>query len=230
MGSTASNNDEETVLAGIREIILDCDGVIIDSISAKTDSFIDLMAPVTGEEEQEIRMFHARNPGMHRSSVFRYCRENILNRPVTDEEIQTLCDQFNRRVSAFMPELPLVEGLESFLDEFEDDYRFHVVSGAPQKELETILREQNISSYFDRISGSPPGKPERAESILDSSNESHRAFLLIGDAQEDLEMAHRIDAPMVFRPSTDEVTLDSPSILFQIDDFHDLSDRLRALH
>lgn len=227
MGSEPVDEDISNVLSGVREIILDCDGVIIDSISAKTDTVVDLLAPVTAEEEEAIRQLHARNPGMHRSSIFRRCREEILNRPITEEEVQTLCDQFNKRVSAFMPELPLVEGLESFLDEFRDDYRFHVVSGAPQKELETILRKQGVSSYFDVISGSPPGKPERAQSILDNSRENHRAFLLVGDAQQDLEMAHRIDAPMIFRPSTEEVSLDSPSVLFEIKNFLELSDRLR---
>ncbi len=217
------------MLRNVREVIFDCDGVIIDSIASKTDTVVKLLSPVSEEEEQQIRLFHQKHPGIHRSSLFRHCRENILDQPVTDEEIQTLCDQFNQRVSSFMPELPLVDGLEAFLEEFGDQFQFHVVSGAPQKELEDILRKQGVAHYFDVISGSPPEKPERAASILERSSNNHSHFLLIGDAQEDLEVAEHIEAPMIFRPSTDEVRLKSPSIVGQISDFHQLAEQMRSL-
>ena len=216
-------------LKNVREIIFDCDGVIIDSIASKTDTVVELLSPLTEDEEKQIRLFHQEHPGIHRSSLFRHCRENILNQPASDQEVQTLCDQFNQRVSSFMPELPLVDGLESFLREFEDRFIFHVVSGAPQQELEDILRKQGIADFFDVISGSPPEKPERAASILDRSANNHSHFLLIGDAQEDLEVAEHIEAPMIFRPSTDKISIDSPSMAGEISNFYQLADQLRSL-
>ncbi len=221
------SSDTTHQLSKFKEIIFDCDGVIIDSIKSKTDTVVELLSPLTDEEEQQIRSYHQHRPGIHRTSLFRHCRDHILNQPATEEEINTLCSQFNQRVSSFMPELPLVDGLEEFLQNFQDKFRYHVVSGAPQQELEDILRKQGIAHYFDVISGSPPEKPERAASILETSAHGEGAFLLIGDAQEDLEVAQYIGAPMVFRPSTDKIELDSPSILHRIDDFHQLAQILK---
>jgi len=214
----------ETVgrLQNVRDIIFDCDGVLIESIRPKTDLFVDLLPALSDRQEEAVRELHGSNPGMHRSDVFRHAHEEILGESVSADQITALCDVFNQRVTDMMSDIPLVEGVQSFLERNRHRFRYHVVSGAPEDELKTLLERLGIASYFSNISGSPPGKPERAQDIVQASERPRDVFLVVGDAEQDLAMAERVDVPMIFRPSTDRVRLKSPYIAGEIADLNGL--------
>ena len=77
----------------------------------------------------------------------------------------------------------------------------HVLSGTPQAELEAMLRGAGGDGLFDAIHGSPPGKPEQMERILEETGTPGHRTVFIGDAEADREAAAHVGAHFVYFPS-----------------------------
>ena len=73
-------------------IILDFDGVILDSISVKTEAFHTLFSFVPGHID-EIVQFHRDNEGMSRFDKIRYIYNNILKED-RDKILIKFCNLF----------------------------------------------------------------------------------------------------------------------------------------
>ena len=77
----------------ISTIILDFDGVILESVSVKTEAFRELFS-FEPDHVDEIVEFHKRNGGMSRFDKFRYIYSSILYRDLTDDQFRKLSDRF----------------------------------------------------------------------------------------------------------------------------------------
>lgn len=214
----------------ITDFILDCDGVLLESVGIKTDIVVDLLQSYEGDEE-DIRDYHARHPGMHRSRLFRNLIQRISGESPSPDTVDQLCSQFARACKEKIARVELVPGTRSFLRQArEQSARLHVVSGTPQEELEYILSKQNLAELLDTISGSPPNKQKRARSIFEKYEDENTRFIVIGDAREDLAMAEAIDCPMIYRRSTGEHMIDEDRIQASLKNLEELRDVLQQDH
>ena len=115
-----------------------------------------------------------------------------------DDEVKRFTDICEPLVKAS----PWVEGSLDFVQALVADHLpLFVVSGTPQKPLETMLRERQAMGYFEGVYGSPPDKITHLRRILSEGEFEPSRVIFIGDAPPDAEAAQRAGLRFVYRPS-----------------------------
>lgn len=172
----------------IRTIILDFDGVILESVSVKTDAFRELFSSEP-DHQDEIVEFHIRNGGMSRFDKFRYIYSEILHRDLSDEQFRQLSNRFAGLVFEKILVTSFVKGAREFLEAYHSVIPLYVVSATPEDELQQIVRKRELSHYFQKTYGAPRKKTDCINEIVSLTGTSPEATLFVGDAINDLNAA-----------------------------------------
>jgi HAD superfamily hydrolase (TIGR01549 family) len=169
-------------------VILDFDGVILESVSVKTEAFRTLFSFVP-EHVDEIVQFHKDNGGMSRYDKFQYIYENILKKDLTREKFEELSEKFSAIVFKEVIKAPFVPGAQEFLVTYHSKIPLYVVSATPEEELILIIQKRGMSHYFRKVFGAPRKKTECITEILKLTGSPPESILFIGDAKNDFEAA-----------------------------------------
>lgn len=170
-------------------IILDFDGVILESVSAKTKAFSEVFSGEKPEDLKKIIDYHLENGGMPRFDKFRHIYAEILNKELTDEKIKELSENFEKIVKHEVINSPFVSGAEEFLSGILGKVPLYVVSATPQDEIREIVKEKGINSYFKGVFGSPETKASHIRKILEDTGVKPENAVFIGDAKNDWKAA-----------------------------------------
>ena len=135
----------------LKTFIFDFDGVILDSLSCKTDAFFQMYTPYGKEIALKVKEHHIQNGGMSRFEKFKYWHENYLNKEITDQEIKNLSDEFSKIVSDKVVRSKQIKGSFEFIRNHSKDYNFFIISGTPDQEIKKITKELKINKYFIEI-------------------------------------------------------------------------------
>jgi HAD superfamily hydrolase (TIGR01549 family) len=209
-------------------IILDFDGVILESVSVKTDAFRDLFSAYP-EHVEEIVLFHKKNGGMSRFDKFRYIYKNILKMPLREEEMQALSQKFTQLVLTKVLCVPYVPGAEEFLNQCSGKMSLFVVSATPQEELEYIIEKRGLKQFFNNVFGSPKRKEEHIKNILSENSVPAGSVVFIGDSLNDWKAAQETGIRFIARltPESRDDFLGRPGIEHTIYDLHELCEYVR---
>lgn len=191
----------------IRGIAFDFDGVLIESVEVKTRAFAHLFSGEPPEAVQRIVEYHRRNGGISRIKKFKVIYRDILKRPLTDSQFQTLCGQFAKLVVDEVVAAPWVEGAEEFLTAYMGQYLFFVISGTPDKELKDIIRRRNMERFFVEVLGSPTTKEILLQHAMTRHGLRPDELVFVGDAETDWNAADRTGVPFIWR----QTSPDSPT-------------------
>jgi len=172
----------------ISSIILDFDGVILESVSVKTEAFRKLFSFVP-EHVDEIVQYHKDNGGMSRFDKFRYIYTNILKEDLTREKFEELSEKFSKIVFEEVVKVPFVPGTQEFLETYHTKIPIYVVSATPEEELLQIIQNRNMSHYFQKVYGAPRKKSDCITEIVTLNGSPPDTVLFVGDARNDLEAA-----------------------------------------
>ncbi len=173
-------------------ILLDFDGVILESVSVKTETFRRLFADKTGFVD-EIVNFHLQNGGMSRFDKFRYIYSEILHEDLTENRFNALCDDFARYVYEGVINSPFVKGADKFIEKcHEEKIPLYLVSATPEDEIIRITKDIGIYDKFNRVYGSPVTKADCIMQILKDNNlaQDPQKALFFGDAVNDCKAAN----------------------------------------
>jgi len=179
-------------------VFFDFDGVILDSVNAKTEAFGALYAEYGDDIRLQVVQYHLDNGGMSRFEKFRYYHEELLGIPMTQPLMDDLCDRFNVLSLSRVMEAPFIAGAQETLRSLKEaGVPAFVASGTPQKELEATVAGRELAPYFVEVHGSPRKKSEIVADVLERHGHaaSHCAF--IGDAMADYNAARDHAMPFV---------------------------------
>ncbi len=171
-----------------RSVVFDCDGVILNSNSLKTEAFYLAAKPYGESAATQLVEYHVRHGGVSRYEKFRYFLDSIVKAPVTPELLAGLLDAFAYEVRKGLMHCELAAGL------VELRQRLHcatwsVVSGGDQQELRDVFKARKIDSLFDAgIFGSPDRKAVILNREIASGKIQHPA-VFFGDSRLDHEAA-----------------------------------------
>jgi phosphoglycolate phosphatase-like HAD superfamily hydrolase len=168
----------------IRAILLDFDGVILESVSVKTEAFRELFS-IFPEYVDEIVQFHLDNGGMSRFEKFHYIYTHILQKDLPEKEFESLSRQFSVLVEDAVNRAPFVEGAPEFLETMHKKCRLYIVSATPQEELVRIVKNRGIFHYFTGVFGAPAKKTDHIRAIMTQANICSGDMIFIGDAVND---------------------------------------------
>ncbi len=180
----------------IRAVILDFDGVVLESAAVKTRAFCDLFAG-SGKVD-EIRAFHIAHSGISRHVKIREIRERILGLRRDEGEDRALADRFAALIEAGVAGAPFVAGGREFI-ESPGGRLLYVASGTPQDELREIAAARGIDRHFAGIFGSPDEKPAIIRRVLASHALDPSGVVFGGDGLSDQRAAAETSVHFVAR-------------------------------
>lgn len=172
----------------IRAIVLDFDGVILESAAVKTAAFRALFAHHP-EHVESIVALHEREVGRSRFWKFATIYETILKQPLSEEASAALGERFTALAYQQVLDSPAVPGLDEFLA--SNRRALYIASGTPQDELRQIVAERGLGRWFRGVYGSPRGKAEIVRAIMDSDGYRPDEILFVGDGRTDQEGARQ---------------------------------------
>jgi HAD superfamily hydrolase (TIGR01549 family) len=205
-------------------IILDFDGVILESVSVKTEAFRKLFS-FTPDHTEEIVQFHLDNGGMSRFDKFRYIYKNILKEKLTQQKFKELSENFAAIVFKAVIKANYVPGAQEFLENYYAEIPLYVVSATPEKELRLIIEKREISHYFRKVFGAPRKKMECITEVLTLIRSPPESVIFVGDAINDYEAAKAAGIRFIGRikPGDENRFEGLPGIDALIPDLHELA-------
>jgi beta-phosphoglucomutase len=181
-----------------RLLILDFDGVILESVSVKTEAFRTLFS-TDPDHVDEIVAFHIHNGGMSRFDKFRHIYDHILNKELDPATFDQLSEKFAALVFLAVINVPFVPGAEEFLNRWSEAIPLYIVSATPETELMEIVRARKLTRYFRKVYGAPRKKADCIREILMDSGSPGSKVLFVGDALNDLAAAQAAGVKFVGR-------------------------------
>jgi phosphoglycolate phosphatase-like HAD superfamily hydrolase len=170
-------------------LLLDFDGVVVQSVKLKIDAFLEIYA---GEDPRKLAavLEHQRaHGGVTRRAKFRHLERHVFGRDVDDERIEALSRRYTELVHDAVLACPYVPGALDFLRRVHGKADMHVISGTPVEELADIVRRRDLARYFASVHGAPETKAEAFAAIIARYGYEPARVLAIGDATTERDAA-----------------------------------------
>jgi phosphoglycolate phosphatase-like HAD superfamily hydrolase len=172
-----------------KNIFFDFDGVVAESVSAKTEAFKELYLPYGQEVADKVMNHHINNGGVSRYEKFRIYHNNFLNQDISEQEVQDLAFEFSNLVLDKVINSEEVKGCNDFLNQYSKSLNFWIITGTPTSEMDIIVKSRHIKNHFIGIHGSPKNKRYWTEHIINEHNLKREETLFLGDATTDYDAA-----------------------------------------
>lgn len=185
---------------GIKVIVLDFDGVILDSEGIKDDAFKFLYRRHPQSLDQIIN-YHKEYRATTRFEKFKYITENILKEKYTDQLKEKLSCQFSEFVFEKTIICPFIDGAKEFLEHFSEKIPLYIASINPQKDLENILKARALNVFFKKVYAIPWKKSDALREILKIESIVPDEAVFIGDTFNDYKAAEETNIPFIGRDS-----------------------------
>lgn len=192
-------------------IILDFDGVVVESVGIKDQAFVELYQDFP-DRLQEIMDYHFSHNATIRYEQFKHIAENILQVKYTAELQQALSKRYSELVFRKIVACPFVEGAMDFLEHFATSIPLYLASISPEDELYRVLDARNIRHFFKRVFAHPWSKTAAFREILATENIDPSDAIYIGDMPEDYFAAQEANIFFIGRKSRSEFPSSSSPI------------------
>lgn len=182
-------------------IFWDFDGVIKDSVDAKTAAYGKLFENFQPGLAERVREHHRKFIGISRfEKIPLYLAWAGI--PVTEKTVDEFCVRFSALVLNEVVDAPWVVGVRQWILENYQQHAFIMVTATPQKEIEEILKKIDLAYCFDQVHGSPKKKEEAVEQSLRSVSVNPNQALFVGDAETDFCAAQNCSVPFLWRETS----------------------------
>jgi phosphoglycolate phosphatase-like HAD superfamily hydrolase len=167
-------------------LLFDFDGVILDSMTIKTDAFRDLYQKYGDSVAMKVVQHHAQNGGMSRYKKIRFYHAEYLGIQLSEAHVDELAKQFAASVYQKVLNAQFIPGAELFLKQAcANNKKCFVVSGTPQDELRQIIRERSLAHFFTEVRGAPESKEIIIKELIDTYTMERERVVMFGDAIND---------------------------------------------
>jgi phosphoglycolate phosphatase-like HAD superfamily hydrolase len=181
-----------------RLIFWDFDGVIKESVSVKTDAYVELFRSYGIDVCSKIEKHHIENGGMSRfDKIPLYLKWS--NVAPTTATVDDMCTKFSMIIKNKVINSAWVPGVEEFFRNNKKKYIFIMVSATPQNELKEICKSLKLDEFFYEIYGSPATKSNLIKTSMLNYGVSADVCLMIGDAKADIDAAADNNISFIFR-------------------------------
>ena len=182
----------------ISSVIFDCDGVILDSNSLKTQVFELVLTKfdVNASVINQFVSFHKQFGGISRYVKFKKLFE-FMDLEFDQVIYDRLLIEFSDLCLEKYKECDLTPHcLEVLGDLKKNGIKLYVVSGSDEHELRLVFKYKKLERFFEKIYGSPKTKLDSLSLLSHKMNLKNTVF--IGDAVSDFEAASQYQLPFFF--------------------------------
>ena len=187
-------------MSRLRALILDFDGVLLESNALKTRAFASVFARFP-EHCGDMMAFHHAHVSTSRYDKFRHLVTTRLGRPPDDPLVDDLARSFSEAMRVQLVDCAWVPGAEAFLRRVSGQLPIYLASMTPQEELEDIVRQRGIAGAFTAVYGCPPWSKARALGDIVRRSGGTAGLLFIGDSAGDQRAALETGVEFLARDS-----------------------------
>jgi phosphoglycolate phosphatase-like HAD superfamily hydrolase len=180
-----------------RALLLDFDGVILQSAALKTRAFAELYDDADAPTHAAIVDYADAQGGLTRRDKFAHIERTFFAREPSAGDLDRLTAAFRARVFDAVLASDFVPGAERLLRLAQGKIALHVVSGTPHDELVEIVERRGLARWFASVDGAPPGKRETFARILAERGYRADEALAVGDALTEFEAARALAIPFL---------------------------------
>ena len=184
--------------AGRHALILDFDGVVVESVDIKTAAFRTMFLGYP-DQVDAIVAYHETHAGVSRYEKFKVIYRDFLREPCDEVRLRALGERFLELVMKEVIRCPEVRGAQQFLKQSAQRYGLFLASGTPEVELIEIIKQRGLAPFFQGVYGSPRPKLRIIRDILDAHGWRPDQALFIGDGLTDLQAAVDVGVPFIGR-------------------------------
>ncbi|MGB5497743.1 MAG: HAD hydrolase-like protein [Maribacter sp.] len=210
----------------IKNIFFDFDGVIAESVNAKTEAFREMYIEHGSEIADKVVEYHINNGGVSRFEKFKYWEKAFFNRDISENEVQRLAQRFSDLVLDRVINAEEVVGVEIFLKKYAHTLRFWIITGTPTTEIKEITEKRKLTDYFVGIHGSPENKKYWTEHLIDKFDLDREETMFLGDATTDYDAAKHSNLQFALRDNEENYELFKDFKGLRFSDFNELEEIL----
>ena len=184
----------------IEAIVLDFDGVILESNHVKAETFRRLFSQYPQHAETIVKL-HRDHGGMPRQEKLRIICEDILGVPVDDESIRRLSKEFGRLADDAMMTCPFTPGAPEFLQTYSALCPLFIATGTPEDEMQPLIERRGLAKLFAGVYGSPRDKAAILRDVMAEKGWRPSQMVFVGDSIDDYKGAQATSVPFIGRIS-----------------------------
>jgi phosphoglycolate phosphatase len=175
---------------GIRSIVFDFDGTLIDSNRLKYEAYFKLFP----DKDRHARIIRDVLSESFEQTRYVILEEILRQLGVEDHahvkrEVSKLAERYNDIVVPGAKTCPEMAGAEEALKKFAPMYRLYVNSTTPDASLKEIIRFRKWEGYFRAVFGYPHEKPDTLLRIMALEKLRSDEVLVVGDGESDRKSA-----------------------------------------
>lgn len=184
-------------------LVLDFDGVVLESADVKTRAFVQLYASHGEEIASKVRAYHLQNLGISRFKKFDWIAEHLLGTELSEEGRRELGERFSSLALQGVLDAPFVPGADRTLPHLATKLPLFVASGTPDDELKSIVAKRQLGAWFREVHGTPRDKPTILRDLLTRYALGPDEVLFVGDGESDYRAAHEVGVQFLARDTPD---------------------------
>jgi phosphoglycolate phosphatase len=174
---------------------LDFDGVIMDSMGLKLESYVHAFAGM-GFRREDIRRLQLASAGLSRFKTIPYMYEALSGKPMPPDLAARVVERFRAHDEASREKMRPKEGAREFLEAaLSRGIPMAVVTGTPQDVIDRTVEHFSLRPFFRQVCGAPGTKPEHLSRLAREAGADPARCLYVGDAIKDEEAALAVGMP-----------------------------------
>ena len=178
-------------------IFLDFDGVIMDSMGLKLDSYCHAFEGC-GFTREGIRKVQLESAGLSRHRTLPLMYETLSGKPIPEDKLRECLERFGEHDEASRSKMELKPGTAEFLDwAGAAGIPLAIVTGTPQDVIDRTIAHFGLGPRFVRVCGAPGLKPDHLRALLREFSLDPARCLYVGDAILDQKAAVPLGIPFV---------------------------------
>ncbi len=162
-------------------IFLDFDGVIMDSMGLKLETYCYALEGF-GFTREAIEPLQRELAGISRQRVIPLMYSRLTGKAMSEADTRSALDRFNAHDDASRSKMRLMPGALEFLVAASSNWPLAIVTGTPQAVIEKTVDYFDLRNYFRRICGTPGAKAHHVREILSEFSLAGKRCWFVGDA------------------------------------------------
>lgn len=192
------SNEVEALIRNAKLVFWDFDGVIKESVSAKSIAFQNLFSHFGQDLVFKVIRHHEDNGGVSRyEKIPLYL--SWAGQSASKEQVNLYCSNFSRLVFQSVVDSAWVPGVKDYLLNNHAKQFNVLVTATPQDEIHKIVSILGIGHFFIEIIGAPMKKEMAIMTLLKKNNLKYSDTIMIGDSKTDLIAAQKNKVPFLLR-------------------------------
>jgi phosphoglycolate phosphatase-like HAD superfamily hydrolase len=166
------------------------DGVLVDSAELIVSAFGELYAEHGAEARGMVEAYQRAHPGEARPERIAMFHRSLLGEELIGAELTAECDRLGQIILDEIADCPLMPDIAEALRVLRArGIATHIVSNAPQRELEAIVALKGLTGQFRSVHGAPRSREQICEAILNTRRIDRTRCLFVGNTMADYRCA-----------------------------------------